>query len=483
MKTKSYSKFILASLLCCMAAMFTSCDDIFASEDNPTASYLSMSDKDVTIKIGDTYKRTAIAVSGAVIEYSSSDETVATVDNEGTVTGKSVGSAKITATATGYNTNGKKIYNAETLSYNVKVNPILVQSITITNPISTALFNETATLTATVSPANATDKSITWSSDKPAVATVDPTTGEITALTTGSAKITATANDTSSKTATFTVIVGLLPGKFTINGAGNQVYFSQGNLQATTSDLGVNWSWTIAANQWDYAGAVTANNKINGNGTVSQNGTVSLFGWVGESSTTLTSGAAMYGITNTVTPGDYGNADNQDLKSDWGNTIGTGWRTLSKDEWTYLFNTRTTGGTVFGDDNARYAQAEINTGVTSIKGMIIFPDGVEIDASEVNTAGTVNGTSDWGTKCTSDQWTNLAAKGCVFLPAAGQRKYNYSPGNITLENVNERAYYWTSTSHDSSGAQFIEIKSGTLNPGSWNSRINGYAVRLVYPAQ
>jgi len=494
MKIKFYSKFILASLLCCIAVVFTSCDDIFASEDNPIASYLSMSDKDVTIKIGDTYKRTAIAVSGAVIEYSSSDETVATVDNDGKVTGISVGDATITATATGYNTSGKKIYLAESKTYNVKVNPILAQSVTLSDPSINLLIGKTATLTATVAPDNTTDKTVLWSSDNEAVATVDAE-GLITGVAAGTAKITATAKSDNNVKATCTVHVGLLTGVFTINATGGKIQFAQGNLQATTTDLGVHWSWGFAANQWDYAGAATANNKINGNGTVSQNGTVSLFGWVGESSnfggTTApyadlgtTANAAMYGITNTVTPDDYGNADNQNLKSDWGNTIGTGWRTLTMDEWTYLFNTRTTGGTVFGEDNARYAHAEINTGVTSIKGMIIFPDGVEIDASEVNTAGTVNGTSDWGTKCTTDQWTNLAAKGCVFLPAAGHRKYYSSaPGYISLEGVNERAYYWTSTGHNASGAQFIEIKSGTLNPGSWNSRINGYAVRLVYPAQ
>ena len=33
--------------MCCLAVLFTACDDIFASEDNPTPAYLSMSDKPV----------------------------------------------------------------------------------------------------------------------------------------------------------------------------------------------------------------------------------------------------------------------------------------------------------------------------------------------------------------------------------------------------------------------------------------------------
>ena len=91
---------------------------------------------------------------------------------------------------------------------------------------------------------------------------------------------------------------GAINGKFTINASGNQVYFSQGNLQATTTDLGVNWTWAFATNQWDYIGYATANNSINGDGTVSTNGTVDLFGWVGASSTWTD--AAQYGISNSL---------------------------------------------------------------------------------------------------------------------------------------------------------------------------------------
>ena len=52
-----------------------------------------------------------------------------------------------------------------------------------------------ATLTATVLPADAKDKTVTWSSNLPAIASVDAVTGEITALAPGKAEITATAND------------------------------------------------------------------------------------------------------------------------------------------------------------------------------------------------------------------------------------------------------------------------------------------------
>ena len=69
-----------------------------------------------------------------------------------------------------------------------------------------------------------------------------------------------------------------VPGSyFTANSSGLNVAFSQGNLQATTTNGGTNWTWAFAAHQWDYVGNVAANNAITGNQTVSANGTVEFF--------------------------------------------------------------------------------------------------------------------------------------------------------------------------------------------------------------
>ena len=57
-----------------------------------------------------------------------------------------------------------------------------------------------ATLTATVLPADAKDKTVTWSSNLPAIVSVDAVTGEVTALAPGKAEITATANDKADGT-------------------------------------------------------------------------------------------------------------------------------------------------------------------------------------------------------------------------------------------------------------------------------------------
>ncbi len=140
MTKKSILRLLQASLMCCLAVLFTACDDVFGNEDNPMSAYLSMIDKPVTLKVGDTYRRKAISVTTAVVEYTSSKTDVATVDNEGLVTAKAEGTTTITATATGYSSqNGKKIYQPASVSYVVTVTPATLPAATITTaPKATA---------------------------------------------------------------------------------------------------------------------------------------------------------------------------------------------------------------------------------------------------------------------------------------------------------------------------------------------------------
>jgi hypothetical protein len=66
--------------------------------------------------------------------------------------------------------------------------------VTVTPAQDSLNINQTVQLTATVAPANATNKTVTWSSSAPAVAAVS-STGLVTALAAGSATITATTAD------------------------------------------------------------------------------------------------------------------------------------------------------------------------------------------------------------------------------------------------------------------------------------------------
>ena len=290
-----------------------------------------------------------------------------------------------------------------------------------------------------------------------------------------------------------------------------RVLFSPGNLQASTSDNGAHWTWGFAAHEWDYVGDNTYHNsRISGNGTVKFTGagTVDLFCWVGASNTTwsddlgTTLNAAMYGITNAQTMNStdtYGNVANESLKSDWGNTItdSYSWRTLTADEWSYLLGIRTRGGSVNGTSNARYTLARINTDATAVNGLILFPDGVTIEASEVSQWGNINKeigntwTLDWvnGTLCTSAQWAALSAKGCVFLPMAGAyRYYEKSPSGQEKTPVFQpgtSAGYWSSSPVNETQAYWVTISKSFVDPRSNDKKISnsdrkfGRSVRLV----
>ena len=168
------------------------------------------------------------------------------------------------------------------------------------------------------------------------------------------------------------------------------------------------------------------------------------------------------------------------MASDWGNVpgIGTDWRTLTKAEWDYLFNTRT-ASKVNGTDNARYTEATINTNGTSVNGVILFPDGATIAAGEATTWGNINSKSSWGTKCTTAQWSALEAKGCVFLPAAGYRD------GSTVSNAGSNGRYWSSSPYadNVNYAYNVYFDSGLLNPAYNSTRHYGYSVRLIRPVK
>ena len=83
---------------------------------------------------------------------------------------------------------------------------IPVTQITLDTTTASLEVGKTTTLTATVEPSDATNKSVTWTSSDTSVATVAPD-GTVTAVKAGTAAITATAEGDNSKFATCTVTV------------------------------------------------------------------------------------------------------------------------------------------------------------------------------------------------------------------------------------------------------------------------------------
>lgn len=132
------------------------------------------------------------------VTWSSSDNAIITVDNTGKWTAVKAGTATITVKTT----DGNK---TATTTATVKALVINVTGVTVDNPTISAKVNDTGKITPTVSPANTTNKAVTWTSDKPEIVSVDAS-GNYTAKAEGVAIITVKTTD-GNKTATSTITV------------------------------------------------------------------------------------------------------------------------------------------------------------------------------------------------------------------------------------------------------------------------------------
>ena len=154
------------------------------------AESIALDKTELTLTIGASEKLTATVlpedVTDKTVTWSTSDASIATVDNEGKVTAVSIGVATITATC------GDKSATCK-----VTVNPILADSITLDKTELTLTIGASEKLTATVLPEDVTDKTVTWSTSDAAIATVD-TEGNVTAISVGEAVITATCGEIST---------------------------------------------------------------------------------------------------------------------------------------------------------------------------------------------------------------------------------------------------------------------------------------------
>lgn len=166
----------------------------------PERVYLNRSDQ--ILLVGNTVTVTAtIQPSNATnktISWSSSNSSVATVSTGGRITGVKSGKATITA----------KTHNGKTASLTVTVkannSPVVpVQSVRLSQTTGKVKAGAKLKLTATVSPSNATNKSLSWSSSNTNVAVVD--NGTVIGRAVGTAKITVRSNNGKSATATITV--------------------------------------------------------------------------------------------------------------------------------------------------------------------------------------------------------------------------------------------------------------------------------------
>ncbi len=136
-----------------------------------------------------------INVTNTEVTWSSSNTGVATVNaSTGFVTAVLAGTANIVATAT----DGSGVSGFKQITVTATLIP--VSTITVTRDRSNILDNETEQFTAVVAPSNATNATVTWSSTNPSVATVDQSTGLVSAVSAGTTNIVAATIDGSNVT-------------------------------------------------------------------------------------------------------------------------------------------------------------------------------------------------------------------------------------------------------------------------------------------
>ena len=267
---------------------------------------------------------------------------------------------------------------------------------------------------------------------------------------------------------------GMIKGKFSVDANGTQVYFSQGNLQYIGSAIPPYWK--LAERQWECF-------SDNGQGSANQNADRDLFGW-GTSGwpngnvyyqpyDTQDNGNSSqgygYGPTDETSytydlTGTYANADwgVYNAISNGGNTTGL-WRTLTRDEWVYVFQGRSGAA-------SKYGHGKVN----GVNGMILLPDEWTLPSGLSFTPGN----NSWVNVYTMGQWELMEDNGAVFLPAAGTRD------GTSVELVGSYGNYWSSSCFYSSTSYYVNFHDSSVSPQGYGIiRCCGLSVRLVCPAE
>lgn len=192
------------------------------------------------------------------INWTTDNAGVATVDSLGNVTGVSVGSATIKATAA----DGGFFKNC-TVSVVASLVPVTGVSLS-SSAINVSIGNQSQ-LSATISPANATNQNLSWSSSNSSVASVD-SSGLITGLAIGSATITVTTQDGGFSRTCAVTVAAAVTYLVTYDGNGNSggtAPASQSYVQGAT--VVVKGKGTLSNSGYTFAKWTT---NQNGTGTV-----------------------------------------------------------------------------------------------------------------------------------------------------------------------------------------------------------------------
>ena len=233
-------------------------------------SSVGLNSTSITLKNIRNYKLTATVspsnASNKTITWTSSNGNVAKVDQNGNVTAVNEGTATITAKSN----NGKIATCKVTV-----INPasVAVSSVGLNSTSITLKNIRNYKLTATVSPSNASNKTITWTSSNSNVARVD-VNGNVTAVNAGTATITAKSNNGKTTTCKVTVIN---PASVAVSSVG--LKSSTTIVKGKTEKLTATVSPSNASNKavtWTSSNSNVARVDANGNVTAVNAGTATI---------------------------------------------------------------------------------------------------------------------------------------------------------------------------------------------------------------
>lgn len=248
---------------------------------------------------------------------------------------------------------------------------------------------------------------------------------------------------------------GALPGVFSVrndDGANiKQIYFSYGNLWYGPATEGAEATFNLEANQ--------AGSSFSGSHK-------SYFYWA-KSSTDAIMDHILTTNNNQVTDVFFTNDTETTTKDGFSVNVDgaaqSGWRTLSKNEWEYLLNTRTMK---YGKD--RYS-ADVRFADSWVKGIVIYPD--DYDGEPLS--GIVANLDD-------------LPHGVVYLPGAGYVGYRSDMEDFYYYYDAGYGYYWTSSACDATvsyptlKAYCLQSRNGNYNSEIKNTARNqGSSIRLV----
>ncbi len=218
---------------------------------NKKSGSISYLNKSITKTQGDQAFTNVLTKTGdGIINYSSSNNKVATIDKNGKVTILSSGNTVIKAIVI----DGENyFYNIKEASYTLTVNKkiinIPITSISLNKTSGTKYIGETENLVVSYNPSNTTDnKSITWTTSNSKVATIN--NGVVKAVGVGNAVITAKV---MNKTATYNIIVKKkenrpITYKYTYDSSKKIIFKLNNNVNINTFKNNLNYSSIIKSN-------------------------------------------------------------------------------------------------------------------------------------------------------------------------------------------------------------------------------------------